>query len=268
MRNTLLSALAALGCVALHAQNGPIDFEPGGIGANWQWTVFENAGNVLLEIVDNPDVSNTNPSSKVAKFTAMAQGNPWAGCESQHGSGTGSFAIQSSNAIIRITVWKSVISDVGIKLVRPDGWSLGEIKVSNTLVNQWEQLSFDFTSHIGLSPNYDQVVIFPDFRPRSANEVIYFDDVFGAEVIPFSADEFVKDGLKVWPNPGNGLVNIQSQLPIKEVVVLNALGQIQMKTQPFDLETTLDIQNLAEGIYTLTIKMDNQTVNHRYIKLD
>jgi hypothetical protein len=37
-------------------------------------------------------------------------------------------------------VYKTVISDVGIKFVKPDGWSLGEIKVANTVTNEWEEL--------------------------------------------------------------------------------------------------------------------------------
>lgn len=36
------------------AQNAPVDFETGGNGAGWTWTVFENGGNLPLEIIPNP----------------------------------------------------------------------------------------------------------------------------------------------------------------------------------------------------------------------
>ena len=134
-----------------YGQVNPVDFEAGGNGANWTWTVFENDTNPAVEIIPNPDQSGINTSATVAKFTALQAGQPWAGCESSHGAGTGSFFIDSSNYQIRIMVWKSVISDVGIKLVKPDGWSLGEIKVANTLTNEWEQIVFDFSAHIGFS---------------------------------------------------------------------------------------------------------------------
>ncbi|MDC0355427.1 hypothetical protein OAM97_04380, partial [Flavobacteriaceae bacterium] len=72
--------------------NGPIDFETGGYGANWTWTVFENSENPpSLEIVSNPNSSGINTSSTVAKFTALSSGAAYAGCESQHGSDIGSF---------------------------------------------------------------------------------------------------------------------------------------------------------------------------------
>jgi len=101
----------------------PVDFEDPGNGAFWTWTVFENVSNPALEIIDNPDPSGINPSATVAKFTALQAGQPWAGCESLHGSDIGEFTIDGNNAIIRIMVWKSVISDVGIKLVTSSGWS-------------------------------------------------------------------------------------------------------------------------------------------------
>ena len=70
--------------------NGPIDFETGGYGANWTWTVFENSENPpSLEIVSNPNSSGINTSSTVAKFTALSSGAAYAGCESQHGSDIG-----------------------------------------------------------------------------------------------------------------------------------------------------------------------------------
>jgi len=158
-------------------QVSPIDFEAEGHGADWTWAVFENDDNPPLEIVANPDMSGANTSSTVAKFTARQAGQPWAGCESLHGSDIGTFSINASNSTIKIMVWKPIISDIGIKLVKPDGWSMGEIKVANTVVNAWEELTIDFTSQI--QDGYDQIVIFPDFdlNGRTQDNVIYFDNI-------------------------------------------------------------------------------------------
>jgi hypothetical protein len=159
------------------AQNAPIDFETGGYGADWTWTVFENDTNPPVNIIANPDASGANTSATVAQFTALAAGQPWAGCETLHGSDIGSFNLDATNCTIKIMVHKPVISDVGIKLVKPDGWSLGEIKVANTVINQWEELSFDFAAQI--TDGYDQIVIFPDFdlAGRTQDNVCYFDNI-------------------------------------------------------------------------------------------
>lgn len=103
------------------APYSPIDFETGGHGANWSWTVFENISNPALEIVANPSVSGINTSSTVAKFTALQGGQPWAGVESKHGSDIGSFTFDETNKIVRIMVYKTVISDVGLKFSEASG---------------------------------------------------------------------------------------------------------------------------------------------------
>ncbi len=161
------------------AQNQPIDFETGGFGANWTWTVFENAGSPPLEIVANPDPSGINNSATVAKFTALQTGQPWAGIESLHGSDIGTFTLNASNSTVKIMVWKPVISDVGLKFALPSGEALGEIKVPNTLINQWEELTFDFSSRIDhpSTIGQDQIIIYPDFQTRTSDNVCYFDNI-------------------------------------------------------------------------------------------
>ena len=161
------------------AQNGPITFETGGYGTLWTWTVFENDNQPPLEIVANPSIAGINLSAQVAKFTAKQNGMPWAGCESQHGTNLGTFTLTSSNCIVKIMVNKPVISPVGIKFATAAGASTGEILVSNTLVNQWEELTFDFTAIIGApsSTGIDQIIIFPDFQQRNQDRICYFDNI-------------------------------------------------------------------------------------------
>jgi len=117
----------------------------------------------------------------------LQAGNPWAGCESAHGTmELGAFEWNENNRIVKIMVWKSVISDVGIKFDTPIGWSQGELKVANTLVNQWEELTFDFSSYINPPADQgqlDRIVVFPDFDldGRTQDNIVYFDNItFGS----------------------------------------------------------------------------------------
>ncbi|MFK8046603.1 MAG: T9SS type A sorting domain-containing protein [Crocinitomicaceae bacterium] len=176
MKNFLLFMIL-LALNLAFGQNVPIDFESGGNGAGWTWTTFENDVNPALQIIANPDPTGANTSATVASFTALQAGQPWAGCESMHGADLGSFTFNANNSEVKIMVWKSVISDVGIKFVEPASGSLGEIKVANTVTNQWEELSFDFSGHIGNIGTIDQIVIFPDFNARTQDNVVYFDNI-------------------------------------------------------------------------------------------
>lgn len=164
-------------------QNAPITFEPGEPGAGWTWTAFENGENPVVEIIPNPTPGGINNSPTVAKYTVLQDAAPFAGFESQHGSDIGTFTLTAENSSIKIMVWKSVISDVGIKLVTSTNASTGEIKVSNTLINQWEELTFDFSGKIG--ETNDQIVIFPDFQNnRTSDNICYIDNItFGVPVI-------------------------------------------------------------------------------------
>ena len=154
----------------------PVDFETeanGGASANW--AVFENEDNPPLEIISNPDMTG-NSSSTVAKFTARLNGQPYAGTETVL---TSPFTLDASNSTVKIWVWKSVISDVGIKFANAAGGSTGEIKVANTKTNEWEELTFDFSGVIGDPNNTDitNLVVFPDFQDRAQENVVYFDNI-------------------------------------------------------------------------------------------
>ena len=179
---------AFAGCLATgHAQEN-INFETGGNGTNYTWNVFENDTNPPLEFVANPDPSGINTSLTVAKLTVLETGMPYAGCETSHDNGMPDFVLDAEHATIKIMVYKSVISNVGIKLVTPGGAAYQEVLVPNTVVNQWEELTFNMSASINFADGpFDQIVVFPDYSPspRTYGTVAYFDNItFGvAEVM-------------------------------------------------------------------------------------
>jgi hypothetical protein len=169
-----------------------------------------------LEIVTNPNTGGINSSATVAKFTALQTGQPWAGCESLHGSDIGTFSLHVNNSTLKIMVYKTVISDVGLKFVIPTSGSLGEIKVANTVTNAWEELTFDFSSHIGLPEaiGIDQIVVFPDFNlgGRTQDNIIYFDNIsfYSNSVGVDNRNETFPQGFALeqnFPNPFNPTTN-------------------------------------------------------------
>jgi PIN domain nuclease of toxin-antitoxin system len=162
----------------------PIDFEVDGNGAEWSWAIFENGTNTVLEVVENPYKSGINTSETVAKFTALREGMPYAGCETKHGEDVGAFKFDDTNSIVKILVYKTSISDVALKFAEYAAPGVGaeaqpEVKVANTKINEWEELTFDLSGSIGKGATMviDQIIIFPDFTSRTTDNVIYFDNI-------------------------------------------------------------------------------------------
>lgn len=155
----------------------PIDFEPAGRGAVFAWTTFENDSGPWSQIVTNPSKTGINTSDKVVMFTAVKRGNPWAGFQSAHKSDLGTVTLSTSNALVKMMVYKPVISDVGVKFASATDVTTGEVKVANTKINEWEQLTFNFCGRIG--EVNDQIIFFPDFNlaNRTSDTTSYLDNI-------------------------------------------------------------------------------------------
>ena len=169
------------------AQNAPITFETGGLGASWIWKTFENPSTPCpaLIIGANPSITGLNTSATVASYTPVVGAPFYAGTETAIGE-LGTFTLSSTNCTVKILVRKPVISNVGIKFATANGGSTGEINVANTLIDQWEELTFDFSGKIGeaSSTGIAQIVLFLDSNAgRTTNNTCYFDNIrFSAQI--------------------------------------------------------------------------------------
>lgn len=260
----LLFVTLSLTC---HAQLFPVDFETDGYGADWTWTVFENVDNPPLEIVANPDQSGINTSATVAKFTALQGGQPFAGCETMHGADVGTFSLSPENAFVAMMVYKSVISDVGFKYATPEGASTGQIKVANTVTDQWERLVFDFTAVIGepSSNGIDQIIVFPDFQDRTSDNIIYFDNIIFGDSSLLNTPSFEATQIELGPNPASDRLTIRSTDQIDQITIYDPLGRSVLELTPNSSALDLDISMLHSGMYIVRLTQENRTTTKKLI---
>jgi hypothetical protein len=183
MKKNILSVVALMAISLGMAQNVPIDFETGGNGASWNWTVFENDPNAPLEIIPNPVSGGINTSAMVAKFTTRAPvtgDGKWAGFESEHGAGIGTWTPTASNSIIRVMVYQvGYASTVSLKFATVGNAALPHVESNISVADQWVEHVFDMSSWIGAAiGNPDQIVFHPDNVPnRPSDRVLYIDNV-------------------------------------------------------------------------------------------
>lgn len=157
-----------------------IDFET--VGQDFVWTIFANGPNqdsTDYAVVPNPSVSGLNTSSHVGRYMVRANADPWSGIWTDS---IDSFTLTADNAMIKVLVYKDVISNFNLKL---EGFAgVHDNNVPNTVTNQWEELVFDYTADIGKTVT--RMTIIPDFpSARTAGSMNYFDRIqFIEPVIP------------------------------------------------------------------------------------
>ncbi len=80
-----------------------------------------------------------------------------------------------------------------------------------------------------------------------------------------SAESFSeKSALTIFPNPVKKLFQIKSESDIEKIRIIDSLGKvILVQTQN---NTEIDVEHLANGIYTVEIISENEKVFRRFIK--
>lgn len=140
---------------------------------------FVDFGSATTTVVNNPQSTGINTSTKVGKFDKVNGAQTWAG-SSILMDGPINFAVQKK---IKMKVWSPAVGKT-VKLKfeilnagNPDPTNI-ERDATTTVANAWEELTFDFTG-INNANNYRRVVLFFDFGSTSAS-TYYFDDIIQA----------------------------------------------------------------------------------------
>ena len=99
--------------------------------------------NNKVQVVDNPNKSGINDSDKVGKFVKANDGETFAGAF----AALGAPIAFGENKTIKVKVLMDHIGNFGMKVEgSTTGASPIELSVENTVMNQWEELSFDVSA--------------------------------------------------------------------------------------------------------------------------
>jgi hypothetical protein len=149
--------------------NLPLDFESATLP--YSFTSFGGANSV---VANNSHISGINTSAKVGALTKGSGSQIWAG----------SF-IELSNPIdfsvlkkLKMKVWSPQAGIiVKMKLENlADSSKNKEIDATLTTANNWQELTFDFSS-INMTYSYQRVVVFFDFGVSGNGTTYFFDDI-------------------------------------------------------------------------------------------
>jgi hypothetical protein len=246
----LLFASLFLFSVSLSAQP-VIDYET--VGNNWVWNIFSQGTGGSFDIVANPSVGGLNISDSCAMLVIGANGDPWAGVWC---SDFPDLTLDATNSMIKVLVYKDVISNFNVKL---EGFAgVHDNNVPNTVINQWEELTFDYSSDIGKTAL--TLTIIPDFStPRTAGSTNYWDYIrFTPQVVPVELTSFT-----------GAFVGNDVQLKWATATELNNRGfEIQRSINGSAFATIAFVEGFGttteQKQYTFTDRNVTADVNHAY----
>lgn len=141
---------------------------------------FGTFGDVNFAKVDNPNPTGLNTSAKVGRYTKPMNVPNWSGTYSPLDN-----PIDFANGNkIKVLVHAS---EVGKMLNVELEWAVGGnpangvavVKVANTVANQWQELTFDFSTIAGIPADaqFTQLVLRYNDADNGAGEVIYLDNI-------------------------------------------------------------------------------------------
>ncbi|MFD1095006.1 hypothetical protein [Salegentibacter chungangensis] len=150
----------------------PIDFESETL--NYTFYNFGGGEGAGAPVIDNPDPSGINTSSKVASYTKPSGSEVWAGT---------TIALDepidfSSKRYVSVDVWSPTAgTPVLFKIENLDDSGIFvESTATTTVSNAWETLVFDLTA-IDPAVEYGRIALFFNFGTPGTGETYYFDNI-------------------------------------------------------------------------------------------
>jgi hypothetical protein len=260
MKKTLTLLMLIAFTLGVGAQLSLIPFEASADRAHWNG--FSNQPDAAgdLTIVANPDKSGINTTDSCLKFIVNSTADQWVGGWSDD---FGPIQITANAHTLTMMVYKTIISPCGMKVESStNGGPNTELKVSNTVINQWERLSFDLSGAVGYS--YTRLTFFPDFPDtRTAGTTVYLDNFQGAANL--SVNTLSATSVIVYPNPADEVLFVQAP-DMTGYTITNMIGQtIRMDKFQAVNSRSVEISDMPAGVYFITIESLNGSYTSKFM---
>lgn len=246
----------------------PITFEDPAI--DYKVTDFEGA---VSAIAEDP----TDPTNTVMKSTKPVTAGSSAGTTASTPFGLASaIPVSATETKMNVSVYSP---DAGIQVRLKienanDPTQSVETTALTTVANAWENLTFDFsneatgTAQLNPAFSFTKASIFFNFgvTGASAGEKSYYWDNLAFGEGSVGLEDQLALGVSVFPNPTNGSVAIEAALPMDQIRVYNAVGQLLMEATPVQMNTTIDLSAQQTGLYLLEVKSGDRVGVYRLMK--
>jgi len=101
-----------------------------------------------------------------------------------------------------------------------------------------------------------------DFFSISMNNELYLDDFIYSEQ-QLSTNDYSKTSFRLYPNPSDEIIQIQSNREIINIIIYDIFGKIVLETTTSE---NINISKLSKGLYFVTIETDTEKGIQKLIK--
>jgi alpha-tubulin suppressor-like RCC1 family protein len=212
-------------------------------GSLWAWGYnfyYQLGDGTLIDKNIPTQIGNSTNWQSIGTGTSAIKtdGSLWRWGPGSYGFGNGTNSAYSSPTQIgNQTDWKNIASGLSVHYAI--------LKTNNTLWT-WGLNSSGQLANCTLTGDGNQGTYF-----MSPIQVLC------TPCLPLSTTEPLLNDFKLYPNPSNGLVMIESKTALKDVQAYNLTGQLLYSSQLNDLNTTVDISSFETGTYFFKIQFEN-----------
>jgi hypothetical protein len=234
----------------------PVDFENNSVVTS-DFTDFFGS---ITTIIPNPQMDANNPSTTVGQFVRSG------GAGFMRSKLILTSPLQNMSTIGTISMKVYTDAPVGTILkfklenIVPDAFGVERDKLT-TASGEWVTYTWDFSNND--SPIYDVLTLMLGYNgpnDASANATFLFDDIeIRANTLSNGIDQvFNLNDISSYPNPARDLVTISSKKEnIKAIFLFNILGKKVTALNSNSREVSIDISNLASGLYIAKISTES-----------
>ena len=160
----------------------------------------------------------------------------------------------------------------GIKTITWDGTNVVGAIVTNGAYNIWVESSWND----GPDNIHNKIISFPFTKGTSTSTTTPTGDALISGITltwtPTQAgvnDIIIKPEVTIYPNPTNGIFNMAFKNDVNSIKVVDILGKVvyseKIALASADTTKKIDLSNLNNGLYIVSVSNDNETSNYKVI---
>ena len=160
----------------------------------------------------------------------------------------------------------------GLKTITWDGTNVANAIVANGTYKIWVESSWND----GPNNIHNEIISFPFTKGTSTSTTNPVGDSYINGITltwtPTQAgvnDLLIKPEVTIYPNPTNGIFNMDFKNEVKSIRIVDILGKVvyseKVASETIEATKRIDLSNLNNGLYIVSITNDNGTSNYKVI---